>query len=157
VAGIRAFFALLVLQSRQKRNKLLCLHTLSINKRASARVGSYRFPLSIEKSLDSCQALRCERFLRIYADKPGAELLLSDYSKFIKLAQPEPISYPIEAEVIGARWLIRHAADVSVLVSAIQAAPDWLITNNTEHFTPEVAAKTSLRIATPQQFVRAIQ
>jgi hypothetical protein len=57
----------------------------------------------------------------------------------------------------GARSLIRHAADVPVLVSAIQAAPDWLITNNTEHFTPEVAAKTSLRIATPQQFVRAIQ
>jgi predicted nucleic acid-binding protein len=101
--------------------------------------------------------IEVERFLRAYADRPGAELFLSDYNKFIKLAQPEPISYPIEAEVIGARSLIRHAADVPVLVSAIQAAPDWLITNNTEHFTPEVAAKTSLRIATPQQFVRAIQ
>ena len=101
--------------------------------------------------------IEVERFLRTYADKPGAELLLSDYNKFIKLAQPEPISYPVEADVIGARSLIRHSAGVPVLVPAIQAAPDWLITNNTEHFTPEVAAKTSLRIATPPQFVRAIQ
>ena len=101
--------------------------------------------------------IEVERLLRNYADRHGTELLLIDYNKFIKLAQPEPIPYPTEAEVICARSLIRHAADVPVLVSPIQAAPDWLITNNTEHFTPGVAAKTGLRIASPQQLVREIQ
>ena len=101
--------------------------------------------------------IEVERLLRNYADRHGTELLLIDYNKFIKLAQPEPIPYPTEAEFICARSLIRHAADVPVLVSPIQAAPDWLITNNTEHFTPGVAAKTGLRIASPQQLVREIQ
>ncbi len=100
--------------------------------------------------------IEVERFLLNYSDSHGADWLLDDYDRFIKLAQPEPTPYPKENEVIAARSLIRHAADVPVLVSAIQAAADWLLTNNTEHFTPEVATKTGLRVADPQQFVRAI-
>jgi hypothetical protein len=30
--------------------------------------------------------------------------------------------------------------------------PDWLITNNIEHFTHTVALRTGLRIGTPQDF-----
>ena len=100
--------------------------------------------------------IEVERFLLNYSDSHGADWLLADYDRFIKVAQPEPTPYTKENEVIAARSLIRHGADVPVLVSAIQAAPTWLLTNNTEHFTPEVAAKTGLRVASPQQFVRAI-
>jgi hypothetical protein len=34
--------------------------------------------------------------------------------------------------------------------------PDWLLTHNTKHFTKVVAQKTSLRIATPAEFFRAL-
>lgn len=98
--------------------------------------------------------IEVERFLLNHAAIHNAEWLLEDYDKFIRLAQPEHVPYPSESEVSAARSLIRHAADVPVLVSAIRVTPDWLLTNNAEHFTPKVAASTGLRIADPRQFIR---
>ncbi|MDX6457253.1 MAG: hypothetical protein QOE55_950, partial [Acidobacteriaceae bacterium] len=43
-----------------------------------------------------------------------------------------------------------------VLLSAIAAQPDWLLSHNTKHFTPAVAERTGLRIATPMQFFRTL-
>jgi hypothetical protein len=34
--------------------------------------------------------------------------------------------------------------------------PDWLLTHNTRHFTKAIAHRTSLRIATPPEFFRAL-
>lgn len=34
--------------------------------------------------------------------------------------------------------------------------PDWLLTHNTKHFTKAVAQRTSLRMATPAEFFRAL-
>ncbi len=48
--------------------------------------------------------------------------------------------------------MIRHAADVPVLVSAINSKPDWLLTHNTKPFSPAVARRTGLRIGTPADF-----
>ena len=56
--------------------------------------------------------------------------------------KPEIVPFQTEAEVIAGRHLIRHAADVPVLLSAIASRPDWLITHNTKHFTPVVARRT---------------
>jgi len=53
--------------------------------------------------------------------------------------------------------LIRHQADVPVLVSALNAAPDWFLTTNTRHFNKQVALRTQLRISTPQDFVSDIK
>lgn len=89
-------------------------------------------------------------------DRQAANQLLSDYDRLIQLANPEIIAYPDKNIVLQSRPLIRHAADVPVLVSAINAQPDWLLTNNTEHFTPEVAQKTGLRIVTPARFFREL-
>jgi predicted nucleic acid-binding protein len=52
--------------------------------------------------------------------------------------------------------LIRHRADVPILVSAIQAKPDYLVTTNTRHFTVVVARCTGLKIVTPQQLIARI-
>jgi hypothetical protein len=43
-----------------------------------------------------------------------------------------------------------------VLLSAIRSQPDWLLTHNTAHFTPAVAQRTGLRIATPRAFFQAL-
>jgi predicted nucleic acid-binding protein len=89
-------------------------------------------------------------------DREAADQLLSDYDHLISLAKPEVVPLPDKVVVLGSRNLIRHAADVPVLVSAINAKPDWLITHNTNHFTAEVAQRTGLRIATPFGFFREI-
>ena len=47
--------------------------------------------------------------------------------------------------------LISHAADVSIVLAAMQAQVDYLVTLNRKHFIddPGVALKAGLRIGTP--------
>ena len=100
-----------------------------------------------------------EENLLIHADKldkTAAATLLEDYAYLVELTQPEVVPYPSKSEVLASRHIIRHEADVPVLLSAIKANPDWLLTHNTKHFTPAVARRTGLRIATPADFFRAI-
>jgi len=52
--------------------------------------------------------------------------------------------------------LIRHAADVPVLLSAIASRPDWLLSHITKHFTAAVALRSGLQIATPVEFFQVI-
>lgn len=81
---------------------------------------------------------------------------LTDFQRLENLASPEIVPAPSELAVANGRSLIRHEADVPVLLSAIAANPDWLLTNNTKHFTKSVAQRTALRIATPGEFFKAL-
>ncbi len=47
--------------------------------------------------------------------------------------------------------LISHAADVPILLAAMKAGVDFLVTLNRRHFLddPEVAARSGLRLGTP--------
>jgi hypothetical protein len=85
-----------------------------------------------------------------------SQQLLDDYTTLIKLARPELVPYPARAEVLASRRLIAHQADVPVLLSAIQAQPDWLLTHNRKHFTPQVAKRTKLQIGSPADFFRLL-
>lgn len=82
--------------------------------------------------------------------------LLDDYINLLKLASPESVSYPSKSDVLASRRLIRHEADVPVLLSAVHAQPDWLITHNKNHFTVEVARRTRLQIGSPADFFRSL-
>jgi predicted nucleic acid-binding protein len=84
------------------------------------------------------------------------EQLIADYHRLIKLTDPELVPYPDVDVVQSSRYLIRHEPDVPVLLSAMASRPDWLLTHNTKHFTKAVAQRTSLRIATPAGFFRAL-
>jgi hypothetical protein len=86
---------------------------------------------------------------------PEAEQVLADYTTLLTLARPERVPLPDVQDVVRARSLIRHAADVPVVLSAMQSQPDWLLTHNTAHFTPAVATRTGLRTATPRTFTNA--
>ncbi len=90
------------------------------------------------------------------APSAGADRILDDYDRLLELMEPEMMPYPGQAEVQAAQHLIRHAADVPVLLSAMASRPDWLLTRNTKHFTPAVARRTGLRFATPVEFFRAL-
>jgi len=81
-----------------------------------------------------------------------ADQLIENYRRLIQLTKPELIPYPDADSVQANRRLIRHEADVPVLLSAMAAKPDWFLSNNTKHFTQTVAQRTGLRIATPAEF-----
>jgi hypothetical protein len=85
-----------------------------------------------------------------------AEQILDDYATLLTLARPEIVPLPDAQDVVQSRHLIRHAADVPVLLSAMHSHPDWLLTHNTAHFTPAVAKRTGLRIATPRECFQAL-
>jgi len=85
-----------------------------------------------------------------------ADELIEHYRRLVELTKPEMVPYPSESLVIASRHLIRHAADVPVLLSAMASRPDWLLTHNTKHFTQAIAKRTGLRIATPAEFFRTL-
>jgi predicted nucleic acid-binding protein len=85
-----------------------------------------------------------------------ADELIQAYRHLIKLTKPELVPYPGPELVRLNRGLIRHEADVPVLLSAMASKPDWLLTHNTKHFTQAVAEHTGLRIATPMFFFRTL-
>jgi hypothetical protein len=100
-----------------------------------------------------------EENLLIHAEKlpaAGAERLIEDYRRLIRLTHPEMVAYPGKDLVHSSRHLIRHEADVPVLLSAMASRPDWLLTHNTKHFTAAVAQRCGLKIATPMEFFRAL-
>ena len=86
----------------------------------------------------------------------AAEKLIEDYRRLIELTRPELVEFPPVEEVRANRKIIRHEADVPVLLSAMKAKPDWLLTHNTKHFTPAVTQRTGLRIATPVEFFEVL-
>ncbi len=95
--------------------------------------------------------------LHASALSPGeSDQVLKDYDRLIKLARPIRIPAPSIEEVRASRRLITHAADVPVLISAMKARPDWMLTHNTRHFSEAVAGRAGIRIATPSAFFKAI-
>lgn len=95
--------------------------------------------------------LHAERLPSLDADK-----LIEDYRRLVNLTNPELVSYPDKSLVRSSRHIIRHEADVPVLLSAISSRPDWLLTHNTKHFTHAVAKSAGVRIATPAEFFRIL-
>jgi predicted nucleic acid-binding protein len=85
-----------------------------------------------------------------------ADKLIDHYRRLIKLTNPEVVPYPDAPLVRSSRHLIRHEADVPILLSAISSRPDWLLTHNTKHFTQAVAKRAGVRIATPAEFFRTL-
>jgi predicted nucleic acid-binding protein len=95
--------------------------------------------------------LHAERLPTLEADE-----LVEHYRQLVKLTDPEMVPFPAAVLVQSSRHLIRHAADVPVLLSAMASKPDWLLTHNTKHFTEAVAKRAGLRIATPAEFFRTL-
>lgn len=82
----------------------------------------------------------------------AVERLIEDYNQFIQLSRPIVIPPAEESRVIANRALIRHFADVPVVLAAMDGKVDWVITRNRDHFTDQVAEKIGIRIASPSEF-----
>jgi hypothetical protein len=100
-----------------------------------------------------------ERNIRLFVERLGkneSTRFLEDYDRMLALANPERVPRHSQERIVASRHFIRHESDVPVLLSAIDSQPDWLLTNNTKHFTSEVALRTGLRISTPIDFFRTL-
>jgi len=106
-----------------------------------------------------CRLVLVEENLLLHASALSAEEaeeLIENYRRLIELTRPEVVAFPDVDAIQANRRIIRHEADVPVLLSAMVAKPDWLLTRNTKHFTPAVAERTGLRIATPTEFFETL-
>jgi predicted nucleic acid-binding protein len=117
----------------------------------AARVCQLVLAEIVREEVEENLLLRAQRLPALDADE-----LIEDYRRLIKLTDPEVVGRPDRSLVHSSRHLIRHEADVPVLLSAIASKPDWLLTHNTRHFTLTVAKRTGLRIATPAEFFRTL-
>jgi hypothetical protein len=52
--------------------------------------------------------------------------------------------------------VLRHLNDLPVVVSAVEARPDWVIAENVAHWNAALATRTGLAIVTPRQFLRQV-
>jgi hypothetical protein len=93
---------------------------------------------------------------RLNIEYEAGSRLIDDYALAMQLINPERFEGITREEFDDYRHLIRHGNDVPVLVTAIKAMPDWLVTANVEHFNEDVALRTGLRIVTPHGFLRQI-
>jgi len=91
---------------------------------------------------------------RLAQNEEEGSRLIDDYALALRLLDPERTERVTREEFNVHRPLIRHLNDVPVLVTAVKARPDWLVTSNTDHFNEEVAARTGLRIVEPSDFLR---
>ena len=78
-------------------------------------------------------------------------LALSDLRQAILASQAQIVRDPSLEEVSAHPNLISHPADIPIVLAAMQAKVDYLVTLNRKHFIddPEVARKSGLRIGAP--------
>jgi hypothetical protein len=117
----------------------------------SARICRLVLAEAVRVEVERNLALHAQRLALNVKDHP-----IEAYHRFIRLSDPELVPFPSLEAVRANRHLIRHEPDIPVLLSAMAAKPDWVLTNNTDHFTPLVARKAGLRITTPVEFFRAL-
>jgi predicted nucleic acid-binding protein len=122
--------------------------TLSL---CAAKICNLVLAVAVRDEVDENMLLRAARLPSSDGDR-----MMEHYRRLLSLTNPELVPYPDRDLVRSSRHLIRHAADVPVLLSAVASKPDWLLTHNTKHFTKKVGERTSLRIATPAEFFRAL-
>lgn len=82
------------------------------------------------------------------------------YAGWLARVRLERVPRPTEQDIARlARSILpvlRHVNDVPVVVSAIAAQPDYVLSTNVSHWGPALALRTNLRILTPRQFLEAL-
>lgn len=80
-----------------------------------------------------------------------ASSAVNDYRRAIRASKVRILRNPGVEEVQSNLHLIAHAADVPILLAAMQAKVDFWVTLNRKHFIddPRVAEQAGIRIGTP--------
>jgi predicted nucleic acid-binding protein len=127
---------------------------------AASRWGASRAILTLAEigllQIVVCQQVLDETRRNLMEKAPEAMPYFERITLALKL---EVVDYPSEEDVAKCKETIRHVSDAPILAAAMNAAPDRLVTLNTQHFIddPEVARKSGLVIQTPGQFMMEIR
>jgi hypothetical protein len=91
------------------------------------------------------------------ATAAGVQDVLTAYQGWLDRIQAERIAAPslesIELYVPTVLPVLRHINDLRAAINAIETKPDWVLSTNTAHWGPALAARTGLRIASPWEFL----
>jgi hypothetical protein len=71
--------------------------------------------------------------------------------------RPLPSAGEIREQLPSVLPALRHVNDLEAVVTAIQARPDWVISDNREHWNETLAWRTGLRIVTPLRFLQQLR
>lgn len=76
---------------------------------------------------------------------------LDDLRNLIKISRVKIVRNPLPKDSRSNLYLIKDPADVPILLAAMRAGVDFLVTHNRKHFLddPKVAENSGLRIGTP--------
>lgn len=76
---------------------------------------------------------------------------LNDFRQAIRVTKAKIVRNPSHEEVAAHNDLISHQADIPIVLAAMQAGADYLVTLNRKHFIddPGVAKRSGLKIGTP--------
>lgn len=67
-----------------------------------------------------------------------------------------PSQDEIQAQTPTILPVVRHLNDMAAVVTAMHARPDWVLSTNTRHWGPALAARTGLRVVTPRAFLQQL-
>jgi len=84
---------------------------------------------------------------------------LGAYRRLLNICRPERYPTLQPDEVDDAKkflHVLRHINDLHVLAGILKARPDWFLSDNTDHFGPELVAATGLNILTSFDFLRRL-
>jgi hypothetical protein len=70
--------------------------------------------------------------------------------------RPDPSADQIRAHLTALLPLLRHPNDLPIAVAARLAAPDWILSTNSAHWTPALAPVLGARVAHPTAFLREL-
>jgi hypothetical protein len=120
-----------------------------------------------------------DRYTVVLADAVVKELSQVEERKRQTLPEEEAIAYvtavsgwlarihlerlpPPRSEIVARAMpmilpALRHLNDLQAVVAAMEARPDWVISTNRAHWNNDLARRSGLRIATPQDFLLGLQ
>jgi predicted nucleic acid-binding protein len=85
----------------------------------------------------------------------------SDFERLVRALKltvhPRPSKDAVREGIRSYLPLVRHRAGIPIVVAALAANPDWLVSSNTEHFNPALARAMGLRIVSPPLLLRHLQ
>lgn len=91
----------------------------------------------------------------------GIEKYIDDYTKYIDSIKITYLPLPDESSVIAAKTkylpLLRHLADLPILLTAINSKMDWIISNNRDHFNNRLSKKINIKIASAKEFLEIME
>jgi hypothetical protein len=90
----------------------------------------------------------------------GAQKLLAAYQTWCTRVSLERWSPPSTEAIARHKSAIlpamRHVNDLAPAISAIESAPDWVLSTNDAHWGAALAGRTGLRVAHPSAFLECL-